>query len=71
MQQQVMAAEPEGITGNVLIAVVVLLVMVNIVMILIYRRCTNREMKDDMQLQVNSAVSQYFALSNKNNTSMQ
>ena len=27
-------------------------------------------MNDDMQLQVNSAVSQYFALSNKNNTSM-
>jgi len=51
------AVEPEGITGNVLIVVVLLLVLINIVMILIYRRCTNREMKDDMQLQVNSAVS--------------
>lgn len=57
--------DPEGITGNILIVVVVLLVIVNLVMILLYRRCTNREMKDDMQLQVNSAVSQYFALSNK------
>jgi hypothetical protein len=50
--------------------VVILLVLVNVAMILIYRRCSNKEMKDDMQLQVNSAVSQYFALSTKNNTSM-
>jgi hypothetical protein len=53
-----------------LIAVVVLLVVVNLILIILYRRCTNKEMKDDMQLQVNSAVSQYFALSTKNNTSM-
>jgi hypothetical protein len=51
------ASEPEGITGNVLIAVVVLLVLVNVAMILLYRKCTNKDMKDDMQLQVNSAVS--------------
>jgi len=52
-----------------LIAVVVLLVLVNLFLIVMYRKCTNREMKDDMQLQVNSAVSQYFALSTKHNTS--
>lgn len=56
-QEAGIAVEPEGITGNILIVVVILLVLINIVMILIYRRCTNREMKDDMQLQVNSAVS--------------
>lgn len=66
--QQGVENEPEGITGNVLIAVVVLLVLVNVLMIFLYRRCTKRDMKDDMQLRVNSAVSQYFALSTRNNT---
>lgn len=69
-QEAGLAYEPEGITGNVLIAVVVLLVLVNVIMILIYRRCTTGEMKNDMQLQVNSAVSQYFALSTRNNSTM-
>ena len=50
-------SEPSGITGNTLIFVVVLLVVVNIAMILLYKRCTNKELKEDMQLQVNSAVS--------------
>lgn len=67
-EQGLSVSEPEGITSNVLIAVVLVLVLVNVLLILAYRRCTNREMKDDMQLQVNSAVSQYFALSNKNNS---
>ena len=66
-EEEGLAFTPEGITGNILILVVVFLIVVNIVLILIYRKCANREMKDDMQLQVNSAVSQYFALSTKNN----
>ena len=49
--------EPEGITGNVLIAVVVLLILVNVMMIFLYQKCTKKDMRDDMQLQVNSAVS--------------
>ena len=57
----------EGISGNVLIGVVVLLILINLFLIVMYRRCTTKEMNDDMQLQVNSAVSQYFALSTKNN----
>ncbi len=55
----------EGITGFTLIMIVVMLVGINLFLILLYRRCTNREMKEDMQLQVNSAVSQYFALSTR------
>ena len=65
-QEEGFSYTPEGITGNILIMVVVFLIIVNIVLILIYRKCSNREMKDDMQMQVNSAVSQYFALSTKN-----
>jgi uncharacterized membrane protein YqiK len=45
-----LAGEAEGVTGNVLIAVVVLLIVLNLLMILAYRRCTNKEMKGDMQL---------------------
>lgn len=58
-----------GVTRNVLIAVVVFLVILNLVIIFLYRRCQNRDLKQNMQLQVNSAVSQYFALSTRNNTS--
>jgi hypothetical protein len=47
-QEAGIATEPEGITGNVLIVVVVLLVLVNILMIFIYRKCTSGEMKNDM-----------------------
>ena len=54
-----------GVNADILIYVIVLLVVVNVILILCYRRCSNKEIKDDMQLQVNSAVSQYFALSNK------
>ena len=52
-----------------LIFVVIFLIVVNIVLILLYRRCSNKEMENDMQMQVNSAVSQYFALSTKNTSS--
>ena len=54
-----------GVTRSVLILVVVFLVVLNLGIIFVYRRCQNRELKTDMQLQVNSAVSQYFALSTR------
>jgi len=44
----IISSQHEGISGNMLIAVVVLLVLVNLFLIVLYRRCTNREMKDDM-----------------------
>ena len=48
-----------------LVFMIVILVLVNLVLILLYRRCTNKDIKEDMNLQVNSAVSQYFALSTR------
>jgi len=57
--------DAEGITMTTLLVMIMILVSANIVLILLYRRCTNKDMKDDMNLQVNSAVSQYFALSTK------
>ncbi len=68
LAQEGIIPAPNGITGTILIIVVIFLIAVNVVLILLYRRCANRELKDDMSMQVNSAVSQYFALSAKNTT---
>jgi hypothetical protein len=64
------ALSSTGVTRNILILVVVFLVLLNVGILMLYRRCQNREMKQDMQLQVNSAVSQYFALSTRNTSSV-
>ena len=39
----IITTDNEGISGNVLIFVVVLLVLVNVVLIVLYRRCTNKD----------------------------
>jgi hypothetical protein len=52
-----LAPSSSGVTRSILILVVVFLVILNVLIILLYRRCQNREIKQDMQLQVNSAVS--------------
>lgn len=69
--EQVLTTGDRGITANGLIVVVVLLVLVNLCLIVIYRKCSNKELQEDMQLQVNSAVSQYFALSTRNTSGNQ
>jgi hypothetical protein len=43
--------------------ILALLVVANIILILAYRKCLQKEIKDDMKIQVSSAVSQYVALS--------
>jgi len=53
----IISSSNEGISGNSLIIVVVLLVLVNLLLIVLYRKCTQKEFNEDMQLQVNSAVS--------------
>jgi hypothetical protein len=40
------------------------LIVVNVVLIFCYRRYLNKELKNEMNVQVSSAVSQYIALSN-------
>jgi hypothetical protein len=46
----IVIGENGGISGNALIAVVVLLVLVNLVLIILYRRCSNKELKNDLQI---------------------
>lgn len=53
----------DGVDLSILIFVIVGLLVFNIVLIVMYKNCTEKEMKNDMEMQVNSAVSQYIALS--------
>ena len=52
-----------GITQRTLFSLILILISVNVIIILAYRRYLNNEMQRDMKLQVSSAVSQYVALS--------
>jgi hypothetical protein len=55
--------EGTGITFKMIFMIVVGMVFLNLCLLFLYRRIQKREMKEDMKMQVNSAVSQYFALS--------
>lgn len=55
----------KGIQGMTVVYIVVGLIVLNIVLIYCYRRISQREAKEDMRMHVNSAVSQYFALSQR------
>ena len=49
-------------TGTI-VMIVIIVVLINVLLIYCYRRYSQREMKDEMQLQISSMMSQYFALS--------
>lgn len=53
---------PDTVSAEVLILVVCVLVGVNVILILAYRRCVKKEMEDTMGFKVSSAVSQYIAV---------
>uniref|UniRef100_A0A7S3MUI4 Vacuolar sorting receptor thioredoxin-like domain-containing protein n=1 Tax=Strombidium inclinatum TaxID=197538 RepID=A0A7S3MUI4_9SPIT len=55
--------EDSGISGQVVAFIIGIMIVVNGLLIVLYRRCLKQEMEDDMKVQVNSAVSQYVALS--------
>ena len=61
--------EPEqGIKGGVIFVIVVSLIIVNVVLVYCYRRYTRREIQTEMNTQIESAVSQYFALTQREST---
>ena len=51
-----------------LIIIVTVLIAVNVILILAYRRCVKKEMEDNMGFKVSSAVSQYISLAQQNRT---
>ena len=53
----------DGIRGNVIVGIVIALILLNVIIVYCYRRYSKREMQSEMQMQIESAVSQYFALS--------
>jgi len=50
------------------VGIVVSLILVNVVIVYCCRRKAKRDMNNEMQMQIESAVSQYFALTNKDTT---
>ena len=58
---------PDAVSAELLIVVVCVLVGVNIVLIIAYRRCVKKEMEDTMGFKVSSAVSQYISVAQSAN----
>ena len=55
----------DGVRPAVIVGIVLVLILLNVVIVYCYRRHAKREMQGEMQMQIESAVSQYFALSQK------
>lgn len=61
--------QEKAITASAIVGVVVFLILLNVTIVYCYRRHSKREMQQEMNIQIESAVSQYFALSQKGETS--
>ena len=53
---------PDSVSAELLIIVVCVLIGVNVLLILAYRRCVKKEMEDTMGFKVSNAVSQYISV---------
>ena len=56
------------VTAELLVGIVLLLIGVNAGLIYAYRRCAKQEMETDINFQVSSAVAQYVAVSQSQDT---
>lgn len=61
----------DTIGAGVVILVVCILIGVNVILILLYRRFVKKEMEDTMGFKVSNAVSQYIAVAQNNNSGRQ
>lgn len=52
-----------GVSAKLVAWIIVGAILINVVIIYCYRRYSQREMKEEIQLQISSVMSQYFALS--------
>ena len=52
----------DSINAGGIVAIVIALILVNVLIVYCCRRKAKREMNSEMQMQIESAVSQYFAL---------
>ena len=60
--EEISVQGPDTVSAELLILVVCVLVGVNVILILAYRRCVKKEMEDTMGFKVSSAVNQYIAV---------
>lgn len=69
IQYQETSVEGQDTVGaGVVILVVCILIGVNVILILAYRRFVKKEMEDTMGFKVSNAVSQYIAVAQNNNS---
>jgi uncharacterized membrane protein (DUF485 family) len=57
--------EDGSVSTGLIVGIVLALIAVNVVIVYCCRRKAKRDMNNEMQMQIESAVSQYFALTNK------
>lgn len=55
----------DGINTSTLLVIIVVLVVINVAIIVLYKRYAKKEMDKKIEMHINSAVSQYFALQDK------
>ena len=60
--QKTTVVDGEGISVGAIVGIVVSLILINVVIVYCCRRKAKRDMNNEMQMQIESAVSQYFAL---------
>jgi len=65
--QKTVVDDGESISVVLIVGIVVLLILVNVLIVYCCRRKAKRDMNNEMQMQIESAVSQYFALTQKDN----
>jgi heme A synthase len=51
-----------------IVAAVIVVLLLNVLALCIYRKYQKRKVNEELQVQVNSAVSQYFRLSGQDNS---
>jgi hypothetical protein len=59
----------EGINTSTLVVIILVLVLVNVGIIVLYKKYAKKEMDQKIEMHINSAVSQYFAIQDKSSDS--
>jgi heme/copper-type cytochrome/quinol oxidase subunit 2 len=58
-----MKDQENGVHVSTIVAIVIVLILANVIIVYLCRRKAKRDMNNEMNMQIESAVSQYFALS--------
>jgi len=55
--------QEDGVSVELIIGIVLVLILANVIVVYLCRRKAKRDMNNEMNMHIESAVSQYFALS--------